>query len=159
MSYRSNGRIVRVGLAVALMVAVAASTGCAPTSSAQDSAPQNQMGAEPAVEMTCRMCGEGAPAVEAGSATEEEGVQVVRVTLKDGYYSPNEITLKAGMPAKLIFTGDAKDCAGKPMIADLNAQADFTESGEAIMDLETVSPGTYELTCGMGSDGGSVIVQ
>jgi hypothetical protein len=109
--------------------------------------------------MTCPMCNDGAPAVEKGTATEENGVQVVNVTLKDGYYSPNEITIEAGMPAKLIFTGEAKDCAGKPMIAELNKKADFTQTGEATMDLGTLSAGTYELTCGMGSEGGSLIVQ
>jgi len=85
---------------------------------------------------------------------------VVRITQKDGgYYSPNEITLKAGVPAKLIFSGDAKDCSGKPKIAALNMKADFTQTGEATMDLGTLSPGTYELTCGMDSAGGSVVVQ
>ena len=109
--------------------------------------------------MTCPMCNVGAPAAEPGTATEEDGVQVVKVTLKDGYYSPNEITITAGMPAKLVFTGEAKDCSGKPKIADLGQQVDFTKTGEATMDLGSVTAGTYKITCGMESAGGNLIVQ
>jgi plastocyanin domain-containing protein len=144
------------------MVMVAVVTGCAAQSTMQEPAAQpmqaaSQGGAMP--KMTCPMCTKGAPAVEKGTATEENGVQVVRITQKEGYYSPNEITIKAGMPARLIFTGDAKDCSGKPKIAELNKQVDFTQTGEATMDLGMVSPGTYKLTCGMDSAGGSLVVE
>ncbi len=152
-------------LVMALAMMVAAVTGCAPESTTSEPANNTQpvkaasqdQAAMP--KMTCPMCNEGPPAVETGTATQEDGVQVVRITQKDGYYSPNEIALKAGMPAKLIFTGDSKDCSGKPMIEALNMKADFTQAGEATMDLATVSAGTYKLTCGMGSAGGSVIVE
>lgn len=158
------GRIVLVGLVAALMVTVVAATGCADQPTAQEPAKDTQpmqaaSGEDAMPEMTCSMCNVGAPAVEKGTATEADGVQVVRITLKDGYYSPNEIALKTGMPAKLIFTGEAKDCSGKPKIEQLNMQADFTGTGEATMDLGTVSAGTYKLTCGMGNAGGSLIVQ
>jgi len=160
--------MIFVGLVMALTVVAVAVTGCASESTTQEpamnaepmeSASQDQMGEGAMPAMTCPMCLDGAPAVEKGVATEEDGVQVVRITLKEGYYSPNEIELKAGMPAKLIFTGDAKDCSGKPMIAELNMKADFTDTGEATMDLGTLSAGTYKLTCGMGSDGGSLVVR
>ena len=42
--------------------------------------------------------GKGAPAPVKGTATVENGVQVVKISLKNGYYTPNEIELKAGMP-------------------------------------------------------------
>jgi plastocyanin len=144
---------------VALTLMVAAVTGCANQPTMEEPVSQDQTSEGMMVEMACPMCNEGPPAVETGTATEEDGVQVVRITQKDGYYSPNEITLKAGTPAKLIFTGDAKDCSGKPKIAELNKQADFTQTGEATMDLGTVSSGTYKITCGMDNDGGSIIVQ
>jgi len=168
MHGRSAGRIALIGLVVALTVIVAAITGCAdqptseePSSNAQpmETASQEQAGEDAMPAMTCPMCTKGAPEVEKGTATEEDGVQVVRITQKEGYYSPNQIELKAGMPAKLIFTGDAKDCSGKPKIAELNMQADFTQTGEATMDLGTLSAGTYKITCGMDNDGGSLVVQ
>lgn len=155
----SARRIALVGLVMAFGVMVATVTGCASQTTMRQPAPNAQTGGDTVSGMTCPMCTKGAPAVEKGTATEKDGVQVVSITLKDGYYSPNEVTLKAGTPAKLIFTGDAKDCAGKPKIAEVNKQADFTETGEATMDLGTLSPGTYKLTCGMGSDGGSLVVQ
>lgn len=168
MHNRTAGRIALVGLVMALTIVAVVVTGCADQSSTEEpatntqpmeSASQDQMGDDAVPEMTCPMCMKGAPEVEKGTATEEDGVQIVRITLKDGYYSPNEIALKAGVPAKLIFTGDAKDCSGKPKIAELDMQADFTQTGEATMDLGTLSAGTYKLTCGMDSDGGSLVVQ
>jgi len=166
MHKRTAGRIALVGLMVALTVMVAAVTGCTADQSttpksAKDAQPMEAVSQGDAMpKMTCPMCNKGAPVAEKGTATNEGGVQVVRITRNDdGYYSPNEIALQAGMPAKLIFTGEAKDCSGKPKIADLNKQADFTKTGEAIMDLGTVPAGTYKITCGMGSDGGSLVVQ
>jgi len=63
------------------------------------------------------------------------------------------------VPAKLIFSGEAKDCSGKPKIAELNKQVDFTGTGEATMDLGTLNPGTYQITCGMDNAGGSLVVE
>ncbi len=168
MHDRGAGKIFLIGLVMALTVMVAVLTGCSgqpatmePAKDAQPmgAASQDQASEGMMAEMTCPMCNKGAPAVEKGAATVEDGVQVVRITLKDGYYSPNEITIKADMPAKLIFSGEAKDCSGKPKIAALNKQADFTQTGEATMDLGMVGAGTYPLTCGMDSAGGNLIVQ
>jgi len=165
MKHRNTGRVARIGFVVVLAMIAGAFAGCANQAAEKPAmnpkpaeASGNQMGGEMA-EMTCPMCNKGAPAVEKGAATVQDGVQVVNITLKDGYYSPNEITIKAGTPAKLVFTGDAKDCSGKPKIGELSKQADFTQTGEATMDLGAVEAGTYKLTCGMDSPGGSLIVE
>ena len=165
---RGPGKNVIVGLVVVLAMMVGILTGCA----SQPTAEKPAMGAKPmeassqatmsgdmAGEMSCAMCNKGAPAPVKGTATVENGVQVVNIALKDGYYSPNEITIKAGMPAKLVFTGQAKDCSGKPKIAELGKQVDFTQTGEATMDWGTVKAGTYKITCGMGSAGGNLVVE
>lgn len=168
MKQRSVAQRITSGtVIVVLSLAIAVMSGCASQPSAEKSmnaqpaqaASQGNSGGPMEAKMTCLMCSKGAPAAEKGTATEENGVQVVNVVLKDGYYSPNEITIKAGIPAKLIFTGEAKDCAGKPKIEQLGKQADFTATGEATMDLGTPSAGTYPLTCGMGSAGGTLVVQ
>jgi len=168
MHDKGAGRTALIGLVMALAVMAAALTGCASQTTgakpatdanAMESGSQGQTGDDTMPKMTCPMCNKGAPTAEKGTATEVDGVQVVNITLKDGYYSPNEISIKAGMPAKLVFTGVAKDCSGKPKIAELNMQADFTKTGEATMDLGTVAAGTYKLTCGMESPGGSLTVQ
>jgi hypothetical protein len=169
MHKRSMGKSAVAGLMVLVAMLVVAVVGCTSQSSAgmsatdakpMGSAEQTQTGgAAMAKKMTCPMCNVGAPAVEKGAAKDENGVQVARITLKGEYYSPNEIEIKAGVPAKLIFSGNAKDCAGKPKIAALNKQVDFTKTGEATMDLGTLSPGVYKLTCGMDSAGGSIVVR
>ena len=162
------GGTAAIALVMALTVMAVISTGCASQAAAEKPATgtkpmqvvaTGQTGGSSMPKMTCPMCAKGAPVVEQGTATADNGVQVVNVTLKDGYYSPNEITITAGMPAKLVFTGEAKDCSGKPKIADLSQQVDFTKTGEATMDLGSVKAGTYKITCGMGSAGGDLIVQ
>jgi plastocyanin len=164
---RSNSPAITVILTAVLLAVLLGVTACASQTGAQGTSAGTQpmqaasqgQAAGGMAKMTCPMCNKGAPAPEAGAATVENGVQVVKVSLKEGYYSPNEITVKAGTPVKLVFSGQAKDCSGKPKIAALNQQVDFTKTGEATMDLGVVSAGTYELTCGMGSAGGHLIVQ
>ena len=166
---RGLRKIGIIGLVVALMmVMVAILTGCASQPTAEkpamgakpmEASSEGTMGGGMADDMTCAMCNKGAPSPVKGTATMENGVQVVNIMLKDGYYSPNEITIKAGMPAKLVFTGEAKDCSGKPKITELGKQADFTQTGEATMDLGTVKAGTYKITCGMDSAGGNLVVE
>lgn len=165
---RGPVKIVLVGSLLVLTVMVAVLTGCASQSTAEkpamgakpmEASSQGAMSGDMAGEMTCAMCNKGAPVPEKGTATVENGVQVVKIMLKDGYYSPNEITIKAGMPTKLVFTGEAKDCSGKPKIAELGKQVDFTQTGEATMDLGAVKAGTYKITCGMDSAGGNLVVE
>jgi len=158
-------KVARVLLVVALAAMAVVVVGCSQPAAEKPAmetkpaaAESGEMSGEMA-EMTCPMCNQGPPPVEKGTATVEDGVQVVMVSMKDGYYSPNEITIKAGMPAKLVFEGMAKDCSGKPKIKDLDAQVDFTQTGEATMDLGEVAAGTYPITCGMDSPGGNLIVQ
>jgi len=121
----SAGRIALIGLVMVLTVMVAVVTGCSnqpaaqPATDAQPMGTASQASGDAMPKMTCPMCNKGAPAVEKGTATDENGVQVVRITQK----------------------------------------ADFTQTGEATMDLGTLSPGTYDLTCGMDSAGGSLVVQ
>lgn len=164
-STEHTNKNVIFALTMALALVAFALAGCGGGSQAKTPAAQEgqmgggQMGGDEMSEMTCPMCNKGAPPVEKGSATIEDGVQVVRITMKDGYYSPNEITIKAGMPAKLIFTGDAKDCSGKPQIADLKAAGDLRETGETTIDLGATEAGTHPITCGMGSPGGNLIVE
>jgi plastocyanin len=163
MHTKGAGRIVLIGLVMVLATMVVVAAGCATRTTSEKPA----MGAKPMQaasnsqmgDMTCAMCNKGAPTAEKGAATLENGVQVVSIKLKGGYYSPNAITVKAGTPAKLVFTGESKDCSGKPKIAELNKQADFTKTGEATMDLGALSAGTYKITCGMGSAGGNLVVE
>jgi len=91
-----------------------------------------------------------------GAATVENGVQVVNIAIEGGTYVPNNITVKAGMPVKVVFTGKAKGCLAKPMFKSLDKKLDLTNSSTGTIDLGTVKAGAYKFTCGMGMNAGTI---
>lgn len=109
---------------------------------------------------SCYECsGKGTPPVVEGKATIQNGTQVVSITVVNGYYSPNRITVTMGMPVKVVFTGKTKDCAGKPKFASLGKQIDIRSTGSGSIDLGTLASGSYRFTCGMGANAGMIVVR
>lgn len=171
---RSSRRIgILATVTVLALVAVAAS-GCtasqkAPAASAPAAA--SAPGAQPAAQkmantsaasdvQTCFECGtKKMPMKVVGQPTVENGTQVVDIKITGGTYAPSSITVKAGMPVKVVFTGRAKGCLAKPTFASLGKKADLTTSGSATFDLGVLKPGTYKFTCGMGMNAGEIVVQ
>ncbi len=151
-------RILAGLLVVALLAALAFGvTGCAKQEQASTATP---MKAQPVAAQTCANCGgKGMAPMTMGEATQDAGVQVIKVGVRDGYYSPNQFAAKAGTPIKVTFSGKAEGCLGMPKFPSLNKKADFTKTGEATIDLGTLKPGTYEFTCGMDMTGGKIVVQ
>lgn len=107
----------------------------------------------------CGDCSGGtmAPMVK-GSSVMEGGVQVLRIVAKNGHYEPNQITVKAGVPLTVIFTGKAKGCLANPVFPDLGKKADFT-GGTATVDLGSLAAGTYKFTCKMKMNAGTITAQ
>ena len=160
-----------MALGAAFIAAALATAGCsqAPATKAAVSGAPAGSQAKPMMMSTkdtspgidpCYGCsGKGTPPVVEGKATIENGKQVVRVKIVNGYYSTNRITAQAGMPIKVVFTGKAKDCIGKPKFGSLGKQIDIRQTGRGTIDLGTLSPGNYRFTCGMGGTPGSISVQ
>jgi hypothetical protein len=108
----------------------------------------------------CAVCGGlGEPTEALGTATVENGTQVVSIAIVGGYYVPNKVTVKAGMPVKVVFSGSAKGCVAKPTFKSLGKATDVTASGTGTIELGTLTAGTYGWTCGMGANPGSIVVQ
>jgi hypothetical protein len=108
----------------------------------------------------CAVCGGlGEPTEALGSATMDNGTQVVSIAIVGGYYVPNKVTVKAGMPVKVVFSGSAKGCVAKPTFKSLGKATDVTATGVGTIELGTLTAGTYGWTCGMGANPGSIVVQ
>ena len=110
----------------------------------------------------CISCtaGKMAPVVS-GTVKVANGVQVIDVAIKDGTYTPNRFTAKAGMPINVVFTvvgKPATDCLANPTMKSLNKTLNIT-TGTKTLELGTVAPGTYEFTCSMGMNVGKIVVQ
>jgi hypothetical protein len=114
---------------------------------------------DPSVQ-TCGTCdGKGMAKMTSGASVIKDGVQVVAIQIINGYYVPNKITAKAGMPLQETFTGKSKGCVSKPMFKSLGKKADLSTTGAASLDLGTLRPGVYKFTCAMGMNAGSITVQ
>lgn len=110
--------------------------------------------------MACALCASkgNVPSVN-GTVRVVDGVQVVEIGVKDNAYDPNTFTAKVGMPIKVVFAGEARNCLAKPTFPRLNKSVNIGDTGSGTIDLGALAAGTYELTCGMGSHGGQIIVQ
>jgi hypothetical protein len=107
---------------------------------------------------TCSSCwvDKGGPAPPfAGETAIVDGVQVLSVGLVDGYYRPNRFTVQAGVPVKVVFSGSARDCLGRPEFPELGLKGDMS-SGQAVFPLGELEPGTYTFTCSMGVNEGRI---
>jgi cytochrome c oxidase subunit 2 len=93
----------------------------------------------------------------------DQTVQVIKITAKKFEYSPNEITIKAGVPVILEFT--SLDRVHGFTIPDLGGVRATIEPGK-VTQVRIMAPkaGTYEfhcdLFCGEGHEGmtGKIIV-
>lgn len=108
----------------------------------------------------CACCG-GAGAAPAepvtGAAKVDGDVQKISVDLSKGYYDPNQIELKAGVPAEITF-GQSSGCTGAVQSSDLNFYEDLT-AGPVTVKLPALQPGTYSFTCGMQMVSGTIVVK
>jgi hypothetical protein len=112
----------------------------------------------------CACCaGGGAPTangvtgpVTTGSAVVEGGVQKIAVDVTT-VYTPNTITLKAGVPAEITFS-QAQGCTQVVQSADLGFSEDLS-AGPKTVKLKALQPGTYAFSCGMQMVYGTIVVE
>jgi len=149
---------------VALLGVAGCSSAQAPTQtgSAPVKSPMaTQVGSSSAgmAQMDCGPCKGKGKVSTVGTVKVVDGVQVVEIGIVGGTYAPNTFTAKAGMPIKVTVSGKATKCMAKPTFPALKKSVNIADTGTGTIDLGTLSAGTYELTCGMGSHGGNLIVQ
>ena len=104
-------------------------------------------------------CGGGGakgPAVSK-SALVTGGTQKINVDVSQGYYNPNTIQLKAGVPAVITFS-QASGCTGQVQSQQLGFSEDLS-SGPKTVQLAGLPAGTYQFACGMGMVTGTIVVK
>ena len=111
----------------------------------------------------CACCGSGAPTENGvtgprtdGVAAVEGGVQKISVDV-GSVYTPNAITLKAGVPAEIIFS-QSQGCTQIVESADLGFSEDLA-AGPRTVKLQGLQPGTYAFSCGMQMVFGQIVVE
>lgn len=112
----------------------------------------------------CACCGSTAPTANGvtgdpveGAAKLEGNVQKISIDLSQGYYAPNVIKLKAGVPAEITF-GESSGCTGQVTSNQLGFFEDLT-TGPKTVKLDGLDAGEYEFTCGMQMVYGKIVVE
>jgi len=112
----------------------------------------------------CSCCGSSAPTENGITGEPVEGaavvagpVQTIDVDLSAGYYQPNVIKLKAGVPAEITF-GQGSGCTAQVMSKDLGFFEDLS-AGPRTVKLAELQPGEYTFSCGMEMVFGKIVVE
>jgi len=88
----------------------------------------------------------------------ENGEQVVNMTQTAGGYSPNNFTVKKGIPVKwVIDSQDAYTCSASIRMPAYNV-AQFLQAGQNIITFTPTQTGNVRFTCGMGMYSGTFTV-
>lgn len=112
----------------------------------------------------CSCCGSSAPTengltgeFEEGTATVEGDVQKIDIDLSQGFYSPNQIVLKAGVPAEITF-GQSSGCTAQVMSNELGFFEDLS-AGPKTVKVPAPEAGEYPFYCGMQMVYGKIVVK
>lgn len=101
----------------------------------------------------------GKHAVATDSATVTDNHQAIDIEVKGGY-SPEQVILKAGVPATLNFTRrDASSCLDHVVFADFGINQALPQNEAVKIDIDTSKPGEYTWACGMDMFHGKVIIK
>jgi hypothetical protein len=102
-------------------------------------------------------CGAGGGGkVVKGAAKIEGGVQRISIDTSRGSYDPNEIALKAGVPAEITFSASS-GCLRTVIFPDAGIQADLSQG--ATIKLPAMKAGEYQFSCGMRMVFGKLVVK
>ena len=107
-------------------------------------------------------CACGGASAPAGAATSKSAavtgaVQKITVDTSKGYYDPSTVQLKAGVPAEITFT-QSSGCLAQVQSSDLNFSEDLT-GGPKTIKLGALKTGSYQFSCGMQMQFGSIVVK
>jgi plastocyanin domain-containing protein len=89
----------------------------------------------------------------------ESSNEVHEVVVKATEYSPNDIVIKAGTPSIINFKTEELGCTGIILSEDLEFNVALKENTNNYVNIDSLKPGTYDYSCGMGMYKGTVIVQ
>ena len=96
--------------------------------------------------------------VEAAKINNNDGAQVVELTLKNFNYYPNIINLKKGVPAKIVVdTNKVRGCLASIVIPDFGVRK-FVKASDNIISFTPNKKGTFSFSCSMGMGFGKIIV-
>ena len=93
----------------------------------------------------------------AAPALGTDGVQRLVIDAGNAGYAPSQVAARAGVPTELVFrTKDNQACTRAVVIPSLKIQKVLPATGETVIALGSLSPGTLRFTCSMGMYSGAI---
>jgi plastocyanin domain-containing protein len=118
---------------------------------------QSAKNAPAAAAAACSCCVPSTTEKTQATADTSGGIQRIAVDVSQGGYNPNEIVLKAGIPAEITF-GQSSGCTAVVQSSDLGFEEDLT-GGPKTVKLDGLAAGTYAFACGMSMVHGTIVVR
>lgn len=96
----------------------------------------------------------------AQTANVSNGKQEVVVTVSGDGYEPSSLSLKAGVPARIVFKRkDADNCGGEIVFKELDIRKKLPVGQEVAVEFTPEKAKTYSFACGMNMYKGKITVQ
>lgn len=96
----------------------------------------------------------------AAPAPAADGVQRIVINAYDTGYSPSNVVAQPGIPTTLTFRTDKTEGCTRALLMDaFDVERVLPATGDTLVDVGELEPGTYTYTCGMGMYEGSITVQ
>jgi hypothetical protein len=98
---------------------------------------------------------------EAVRARMENGVQVARIEAGRMGYAPKQVSLEAGVPARLVFTRTVEsDCSSQVKIPAFDVPVTDLPLNEPVaVEFTPTESGAFTFVCGMDMQRGSIMVR
>lgn len=101
--------------------------------------------------------GATAAAPVAAPPLDADGVQRIVIEARATSYSPSSVTARAGVPTEITLrTDNTQGCTRFIVMSSFGVQKALPATGDTVIDVGTLEPGTYRYTCGMGMYSGSI---
>lgn len=101
--------------------------------------------------------GATAAAPVAAPPLDADGVQRIVIEARATSYSPSNVTARAGVPTEITLrTDNAQGCTRFIVMSSFGVEEALPATGDTMIDVGKLDPGTYRFTCGMGMYGGSI---
>lgn len=96
----------------------------------------------------------------AQTANVANGKQEIVVTVNEDGYTPSTVSLKAGVPARLVFKRtDGNNCGGDLVFKELDIRKKLPVGQEVAVEFTPEKAKTYSFACGMNMYKGKITVQ
>jgi sulfite exporter TauE/SafE len=105
--------------------------------------------------------GSSTPAAQGTSQYQKgaDGVVEIPLTIQNGAYCPNPVSIPANTQVRLVVDRKANDaCSSQLAIPKAGVLANLKDNGITDVDVPAMPVGSYTLTCGMGMLSGSISV-